>query len=33
VPCARQFRTFSGSGVVFSLLWLMLGVGIVTFVP
>jgi short subunit fatty acids transporter len=28
-----DFRTFFGYGVVFSLLWFVLGVGILTFVP
>ena len=28
-----DFRTFFGGGVVFSLWWFVLGVGILTFVP
>ncbi len=28
-----DFRTFFGYGVIFSLLWFVLGVGILTFVP
>jgi short subunit fatty acids transporter len=28
-----DFRTFFGYGVIFSLLWFVLGVGLLTFVP